>query len=135
MDFSKAWTKEQIEAYKQTKPFESGIVNTKPAGEAFARVLEFGGAVLPKRDAVDERIVNGIKNRSGKIIKSQEDIGGWPELKSEPAPKDSDHDGMPDDWEIKNELNPNDGEDRNIVSKDGYTMLEKYLNGLTTNNQ
>lgn len=130
VNFNKAWSKEQIEAYKQTKPFETGLVNTKPADEAFVKVLELGGAVWPKRDAVDERIVKGIKNRSGSIIKSQEEVGGWPTLKSKPVIKDSDQDGMPDDWEIKNGLNPNNAEDRDNVAEDGYTMLEKYINGL-----
>lgn len=54
----------------------------------------------------------------------------YPEYKTYNVPTDSDHDGMPDDWEKKNGLNPNDGEDRNKVAKDGYTMLEKYLNSI-----
>ena len=37
---------------------------------------------------------------------------------------------MPDGWEKKNGLNPNDADDRNNVGKDGYTMLEKYLNSI-----
>ena len=57
------------------------------------------------------------------IIDTQEDVGGWPALKSSPAPKDSDHDGMPDEWEQKNDLDP---DDRNTFAGDGYTMLEKY---------
>lgn len=64
------------------------------------------------------------------IIDSQEDVGGWPLLKSAPAPTDSDHDGMPDEWEKKNGLNPNDPADGNTVNEDGYTNLEKYLNSL-----
>ena len=64
------------------------------------------------------------------IIDSQEDVGGWPELKSLPAPADSDHDGIPDEWERNNGLNPNDSSDGNKVAKDGYTYLEKYLNSL-----
>lgn len=64
------------------------------------------------------------------IIDSQNDVGGWPELKSTPAPADSDHDGMPDQWETTNGLNPNDPEDGNQVAPDGYTMPEHYLNGI-----
>ncbi len=37
---------------------------------------------------------------------------------------------MPDAWEIKNKLNPNNAEDRNQIGADGYTMLEIYLNSL-----
>lgn len=58
-------------------------------------------------------------------------VGGWPELKSAQAPADSDHDGIPDWWEIKYRLNPNDPADANQdLNGDGYTNLEKYLNGL-----
>ncbi|MCP9235270.1 hypothetical protein [Lewinella sp. JB7] len=45
-------------------------------------------------------------------------------------PADTDHDGIPDDWENANGLDPNDPDDRNTVATDGYTMLEKYLNGI-----
>jgi pectate lyase len=64
------------------------------------------------------------------IIDTQKDVGGWPILKSAPAPKDTDHDGMPDDWEDANNLNKADPSDRNITAADGYTMLEKYLNSI-----
>jgi|GEM_PF-5374095 len=44
------------------------------------------------------------------------------------SPTDTDHDGMPDDWERKTGLDPNNADDRNTLAADGYTMLEKYLN-------
>jgi len=51
-----------------------------------------------------------------------------------PSPRNlalfSDHDGIPDDWELSNGLNPNDAKDRNVVAANGYTMLEKYLNSI-----
>lgn len=128
--YNSEWSDEVIEAYKQIKPFETGLVNEESAKSAYKRVLKIGGASLPKRDAIDNRIVDNVKTVTGRIIKSQEDIGGWPELKNKPAPTDSDKDGMPDVWEKKNKLNPKNGDDRNIVGKDGYTMLEKYLNSI-----
>lgn len=124
------WTEKNIQDYKQSKPFETGFVKTEDAKVAYQRVLNEGGAILPKRDAVDTRIVNDIKNRTGKIIKSQDDVGGWPELKSSPASIDSDNDGMPDDWENIKGLNPNDPSDGNKVNKEGYTLLEEYLNSI-----
>ena len=45
-----------------------------------------------------------------------------------PPPTDTDNDGMPDEWEKKNGLNPADGNDRNNTDAKGYTMLENYLN-------
>lgn len=74
-------------------------------------------------------------NPSG-LIDSQDDCvygdgtSGWPELKSETAPLDTDRDGMPDEWERKNDLDPNDPEDRNKTNDEGYTMLEVYMNSL-----
>ncbi|HEY4328536.1 MAG TPA: hypothetical protein VGN88_02280, partial [Phycisphaerae bacterium] len=65
------------------------------------------------------------------IIQSQTDVGGWPVLKSSEPPVDSDHDGIPDWWEKKYGLNPNDPSDAAKDSNgDGYTNLEKYLNGI-----
>jgi len=109
------------------------------AKNAYISVVTNAGATLPKRDGVDERIVSETKKRtasatgrSGKpgIIDSPASVGGWDNYKTIAAPADSDNDGMPDDWEKKNKLNPNDSEDRNHVGQDGYTMLEQYLNFL-----
>ena len=103
-------------------------------------VLKYAGAYLPKRDAVDVRVINETKNgtASGKgvfgkpgIIDLPLVVGGWPEYKTQPALTDTDEDGMPDQWEKKNELNVNDPSDRNKIAKNGYTMLENYLNELT----
>ncbi len=128
--FPKDWTEQNIADYKQDKPFESGLVQNLDAQDAFNQVLQSGGAILPKRDKIDKRIVADIKTRTGKIIKSQEDVGGWPVLYSGKVPVDTDLDGIPDSWEQLNGLNPNDAEDRNTFAKDGYTMLEKYLNSI-----
>jgi pectate lyase len=38
---------------------------------------------------------------------------------------------MPDEWETANGLDPSNKEDRNKIDKEGYTMLEKYLNSLS----
>ena len=58
-------------------------------------------------------------------------MGGWPTLNSLPAPVDNDKDGMGDDWETANGLNPADAEDRNDDrNHDGFTNLEEYINSL-----
>jgi hypothetical protein len=103
---------------------------TQPAMEAFNLVLERAGASL-SRDAVDKRLADNVRDRTGRLIDSQEEVGGWPELKSLPAARDKDRDGMADDWEKENGLNPGDPEDRNgDLNRDGYTNLESYLNSL-----
>ena len=138
------------EKIKLEEPWLSMAINQQNAEEAYKIVLENAGAKLPKRDVIDERIIKevhgGFATYEGKsykkdyqvadtskicgIIDTQEDVGGWPELKSESAPKDSDHDGMPDYWEDKNQLDKRNSEDRNRVSSDGFTMLEIYLNSM-----
>jgi pectate lyase len=112
------------------KPFEVAPVKHDSAETAFARVLKEAGATLPKRDAVDARIVADVENRTGAVINSQADVGGWPELKSAEAPADTDNDGMPDEWELKNNLNPKDSKDGARAKEGGYTNLEIYLSSL-----
>jgi len=130
VNFGDEWSQQQIEAYKRTRPFPSGSIVTDGPQEAFEQVLAHGGASLPKRDPVDARVVNDIRNRTGTIIDSQSEVGGWPKLQSEPAPEDSDRDGMPDRWEETHGLDPGNAADRNKTAADGYTMLEKYLHSL-----
>ncbi|MDW7691901.1 pectate lyase [Flammeovirgaceae bacterium SG7u.111] len=135
---------------KLEKPWASMAINQHTADVAYKNVLENAGALLPKRDAVDARILKEVKGGfatyEGKsyktshevadttlicgIIDTQNDAGGWPELKSKPAPKDTDHDGMPDKWEDKNQLDKANPDDRNKMTPDGYTLLEKYLNSI-----
>lgn len=142
---------EVMDSIHRKTPWPSMPIKEQTAEEAYVSVLEHAGASL-HRDAVDERIVsdarNGVATFEGKaykakhkmtdntkksgIIDSQNDVGGWPELKSLPAPKDTDHDGMPDEWEKQHGLNPKDPQDGNgMTLEKGYTNLEVYLNSCT----
>jgi pectate lyase len=103
---------------------------TDTAVKAFESVLHTAGA-SHARDAADERLVTGIRDRTNHMIDSQDEVGGFPSLKSGATPLDTDGDGMPDEWERQQGLNPNDPSDRNgDQTGDGYTNLEKYLNSL-----
>jgi hypothetical protein len=120
------------------KPFDAAPVVTHSAEEAFELVLAYGGAALPKRDPVDVRVIDSV--RTGKtstktgIVETPADVGGWPEYKAVKALLDTDGDGMPDEWEIKHGLNPNDPADAaKDADGDGYTNLEEYLNGTDPN--
>ncbi len=120
------------ERFEYNKPFLSGadVPKTQSAAKACELVLKLAGASLA-RDAVDARVVNDFRNGTGRLIDSQSEVGGWPELKSKPAPTDRDGDGMPDDWELKNGLRPDNSSDGNLYSLDkNYTNFEVYLNGL-----
>jgi hypothetical protein len=119
----------------------SAPLQDEPAKDAYAKVLKNAGAIFPKRDKIDERIIYETKTgtASGKgsfgksgIIDNPLAVGGWAVYKTVAAPTDSDEDGMPDEWEKSNGLNPSDAGDRNKLDKNGYTMLENYLNGLVT---
>jgi pectate lyase len=112
------------------KPFDAPGVRTTSARVALEAVLATVGASLPRRDSVDARIVSEVREHRGSIIDSQQQVGGWPDLKSTPPPRDSDVDGMPDDWERRYGLNPSDPADANLdKDHDGYTNVEEYLNG------
>lgn len=122
-------------------PYPVAAVSAQSAETAYGLVLKNVGACYPKRDTVDARVIEETRTGTAKfgkswegggkgIIDSQNDVGGWPELKSIPPPVDTDHDGIPDEWERANGLNPNDPSDGNKTNSDGYTMLEQYLNSL-----
>jgi hypothetical protein len=116
-------------------PFENaGYISEDPV-LAYKKVLESAGALPKRRDAIDKRIIAEVKSgnptHGNGIIDKVEQAGGWPILKTGTPPNDSDNDGMPDDWERKNKLNPSGPDDRNVISKNGYTALENYLNELT----
>ncbi|MBQ7297314.1 MAG: polysaccharide lyase [Alistipes sp.] len=138
------------------KPFEMAPVTILPTDEAYDFVMKHAGASFPKRDAVDTRMMKQVK--TGKIfyakdakehqplyvkrrlpadsykqgiITDPQQVGGLPTYKSVVGPVDSDKDGMPDQWEEKYGLNPNDASDANgDLSGDGYTNIEKYINGI-----
>ncbi len=111
------------------EPFPTAQITTHTAEEAFDLVLAKAGTIYPRRDAVDLRIIEDVKAGTGKIINSQKEVGGYPELKTYDVPDDTDHDGMPDEWERKYGFNPADAADGAADNdRDGYTNLEEYLN-------
>ena len=65
------------------------------------------------------------------MIDQPSDVGGWSEYKSETALVDTDGDGIPDEWEKKHNLNPNDPSDgAKYTLSPEYTNLEMYMNSL-----
>lgn len=123
------------------KPYVVAPVMTHSAEQAYELVLRHSGASL-RRDSVDARIIEEIRTGTARhgasyggggkgIIDSPADVGGWPELRSLPAPVDSDGDGMPDEWERTHGLDPRDSRDGSLTSvNNGYTHLERYLASL-----
>ncbi|MEG1586860.1 MAG: hypothetical protein RR346_08290, partial [Bacteroidales bacterium] len=134
---------------KRSTPLETGYVTTHTAEKAYEKVLEYAGCSF-NRDTHDEMIVNDTRtgkasygNSGGypgyidsqndlKPVNASSDWSAWPILVQNNIPADSDGDGMPDEWERKHGLNPNDSSDGVIIGKDGYTNLENYLNDLVS---
>lgn len=116
------------EANKMGEPFAADPVTTTVAQDAFRAVLASAGAILPQRDAVDQRVITDARRRKAKLIDSQSDVGGWPKLAKAPPPEDIDNDGMPDRWEAKHGLHPRQADNNGDPDGDGYTNIEEYLN-------
>jgi len=115
----------------EENPFDAPHLDAESATEALASVLASTGASRPVRDAVDNRLIQDVRNRTGSLINSQKEVGGWPDYPSPDPPTDSDADGMPDTWESANELNPQDPADNSLDRDgDGYSNIEEYLNSL-----
>ena len=127
---------------KLNSPFPAVPITTQKAKEAYEQVLQHVGASF-KRDTLDQRIINDVRNRTGRFIDVQggfphgtpyeQTVSAWPKLTALPAPIDTDGDGMPDEWERKNGLNPNDASDSsgNQLHK-YYTNIEVYINSILT---
>ena len=138
---------------KLDEPVETGEVTTHTAQNAYEKVLAYCGASL-YRDAVDARYMkeaaegtttytgSAEKTGDGKsithlpgIIDFVKDQGEYVlESTSRAADFDTDGDGMPDEWETANGLNPNDATDGDTYTLDTekgwYTNVEVYMNSL-----
>ena len=131
---------------KMDAPAPTGVITTHTADEAFSKVLANAGASL-FRDEIDARYMEEAKTgtaqykgsitQSPGIIDKVSDVNGYTEKTfatgSRPKGFDTDNDGIPDDWETANGLNPNDASDALTYSLDEkgyYTNLEVYANSL-----
>ena len=127
-------------------PAPTGEVTTHTAAMAYDKVLNYAGASL-ERDNVDERYAteakNGTATYTGSVTKTAgridlvSDVNGYTENNfgtgSRASGFDTDYDGIPDNWETANGLNPNDSNDGKtytLDSKGWYTNLEVYLSSL-----
>lgn len=116
--------------------------------DVFDKVIANAGATLPKRDAVDTRIVNDVINRTAPagskgsvgLLDDPTDIAafdgrGYPDMETvtRAADYDTDADGIPDEWEDKMGLDKNNRTDSTMIGPDGYTWLEIYVEEAVTN--
>jgi hypothetical protein len=115
---------------------DTATMPTTSAADTYATVVAGAGASL-HRDQVDSLVVADTKSlgKSGQLWTDQTATGltnsGYGTLAGGTAPVDTDKDGMPDAWETKYGLNPNDPSDATgDFDKTGYTNIEKYINGI-----
>lgn len=135
---------------KLDNPCPEGDVTTHTAQTAYDKVLDYAGASL-YRDDVDTRYAKETRNNkptyTGSVTKKQgivdvvSDVNGYNETNfgtgSRPADFDKDNDGIADEWELANGLNPNDPSDALTYSldpKEYYTNVEVYANSLVEEN-
>ncbi len=140
-DFARATRVDSFEDLLQSEEYPSEHPHTPiasmsmTADEALQWVIDSVGACLPDRDEVDEYVINeltsyGIK---GAIIGDESAlmlVNGVGNIYNAPKPVDSDNDGMPDEWEIANGLNPEDPTDAVKVAPNGYLNIENYINSI-----
>lgn len=100
------------------------------ARAAHLLALEGAGASKPRRDAVDTRIIAGVRDGTGRQVKTiSEDA--WPLLRGTIPEPDTDGDGLPDAWEKTHALNLTDTADATrTATPEGWTHLEVWLNSL-----
>jgi pectate lyase len=106
-------------------------VTVDSAVDAFKKVSAGAGASI-HRDPVDTRLFAELASlgTKGKIIKDEAESGGIGTIKPATAAVDTDHDGIPDEWEKAHGLDPSNADDAKSLNKDGYMMIEVYANEL-----
>lgn len=131
---------------KLDEPAPKGDVTTHPTAIAYEKVLGYAGASLVQDD-VDARYVYETENATALYTGSKtgkpgridlvSDVKGYTESNFGTGKRestfDTDKDGIPDEWEKTNGLNPNDPSDALVYTIDPakyYTNVEVYCNSL-----
>lgn len=139
---------------RMDEPTVTGEITTHTADAAFDKVMDYCGASL-FRDVIDTRYMEEAETGTAKYIGSKTDADhqkpGLIDIVADAkdsytednfptgersAGFDSDGDGMPDEWETLNDLNPNDPSDasfKTVDTKGWYTNIEVYANSLVEN--
>jgi autotransporter-associated beta strand protein len=124
----------------QEKPYNYPALPATNENELFENLIPTVGASLPYRDYVDHFVVDEVLSlgTKGALIGSEEELPfGTPDrwlLWGGTKRTDSDNDGIPDDWELANGLNPNLASDAMGIAANGYANIENYINSITTEN-
>ncbi len=125
----------QSEEYPSEHPHAPIASMSMTAEEAYQWVVDSVGACLPDRDEVDEYVIGELRSlgNKGAILSSEKAlmlVNGVGNIYNAPKPLDTDNDGMPDEWEKANGLDPNDATDAVKVAANGYLNIENYINSI-----
>lgn len=129
--YSKGLSAKDESVLRVDQPFPAPPMPAQSAADAYQQVLAEVGATLPARDPVDLRIVQDVRNGTGRIIEKETDLPPeqrWPTYHALPAPADRDGDGLPDFWEEQFGLDPNNPRDSRAIGHGGYANIEHYIN-------
>ena len=109
-------------------------ISEKMTAEAALRwIIDSVGPSLPARDEVDQYLIDELSSfgtlGSTDGISDEKSLphGGTGTLFTGGKPQDSDGDGIPDEWETANGLNPNNAADAAAIAANGYANIENYV--------
>ena len=109
----------------------SAPMNLETAAQAYESIVEHVGASRV-RDIHDKRIIEQLTSlgKKGAFIDNEQNVGGIGVVAGGPKIADADNDGMADEWEVANGLNPAKNDANEYASDNGYTNIENYVNSL-----
>lgn len=124
------WLRCRLADYARAEPVPAPEVS--PGGDVLrdagaSRRLAATGQLEPRRDAHDERVVAGVRSRTGRAPRHDAPIF-WPGVVQGEPPSDQDGDGQADEWERSNGFAPGRPDGHLDRDGDGFTNLEEFLN-------
>lgn len=130
-------------SWEASSRFESPLVDTVKSNTVRKKLLAMVGANLPKRDFIDKNLVQQVKhyqdrlaycsslNPKGDKLQCDQYVSQLPDYTAGKPLADKDNDGMPDEWEKKNNLNPEQDDALQDSNINGYSNIEEWIFSLT----